>query len=270
MNSILYKQFEQDALQWVREAGSILIEQEQAFEITQRKDEFDIATSADVAVEKFLTSKILEKYPDHGIYGEEFGTTNSNAEYIWVLDPLDCTKEYIKGIGEYNCLVAVEYKQELVAGVIRRFGHSVYYTVSRANGAYQDGKPIRVSSTGSFNSSFIGMNIPNRKKCTDEQIDQQIKILAAFAKIVYRVRPGWDDAKLFSWVAQGALEACVSFPNNNKWFDVAPALLLVEEAGGKVTDWDGNPIVNHDLSKGIIVSNGLLHDKILAIIMETI
>jgi len=78
-----------------------------------------------------------------------------------------------------------------------------------------------------------------------------------------------DDAKLFGWVAQGSLDACISFPNNNKWFDVAPAILLVEEAGGKVTDFEGNKLASHDVSKGIVVSNGIIHEQILAIIKQT-
>lgn len=266
----IYKQFEEEALQWVQEAGKILISQEHSFTIATQKDVIDVATSADVAVNTFLTNKIREKYPDHGIYSEESDGINIDAQYCWIIDPLDCTKEYVKGIGEYNLLVAVEENKQVVVGIVRRFGHDVVYSTSYGNGAYLADTKLHVSSVSSLDHAFLGINLPNKIKTTPNNIDNYMRLFSTLIKNVYRLRPGSDDAKMFAWVAQGAYDVCISLPNSNKWFDVAPALLLVEEAGGKVTDWEGNTLKNHDLSKGIIVSNGVLHERLLDIVKEVI
>jgi myo-inositol-1(or 4)-monophosphatase len=266
MNTAFYKQLETDAREWVEEAGKILISHEHNFVVATQKDEVDVATNADTEVEQFLTKLILEKYPEHAIYGEEFGLTKEHATYTWIIDPLDCTKEYVRGIGEYNCLIAVEEDGVIVAGVIQRFGHKLLYWASKGNGAFLDSKQITVSTASSLDHSFIGINTPSKKTYNENEISSYLDLEKKVIKQSYRVRSGSDDAKLFSWVAQGAFDASISLPRINKWFDVAPALLLVEEAGGKVTDWQGNPLLNHDLSKGILVSNTLLHDQLLGII----
>ena len=270
MDSTFYKQLEDDAKQWVTEAGSILVSHEHDFTVAKQKDEVDVSTSADTEVEQFLTKRILEKYPDHAIYGEEFGLTKKNAAYVWSIDPLDNTKEYVRGIGEYNCLLAVEENGILVAGIVQRFGPAVCYTTSKGNGALLDGKPIRVSTTSNLNVAFIGTNTANNKVHTADEIDRFCNLSKEVISDAYRIRPGADDAKLFGWVAQGAFDASISLPKSNKWFDVAPAILLVEEAGGKVTDWLGNPIQGHDLSKGILVSNSVLHETLLPIVKKFI
>jgi myo-inositol-1(or 4)-monophosphatase len=270
MNTVLYKQFENDAKQWVEEAGKILVSHEHNFTVVNQKDEMDIATNADIEVEQYFRKVIAAKYPDHAVYGEELGLSNPNATYVWVIDPLDCTKEYVKGVGEYNTLVAVEEQGQLVAGVVRRFGHDLVYSASKGNGAYLGETKLHVSTTSSLDLSFIGMNFPNKKRNSDSAIDTYVSLLESLMKQAYRIRPGWDDAKMFAWVAQGAHDAVVSIPIANKWVDVAPAILLVTEAGGKVTDWHGNSIVNHDLSKGILVSNGIVHEQLLTIVKEAI
>ena len=270
MNSILYKQFEHDAVQWVKEASKILIDQEHSFTITTQKDVLDVATSADIAVEKFLTQKILEKYPDHAIDGEEMGLSHKDTSYVWIIDPLDCTKEYVKGIGQYNILLACEEKGQLVVGIVKRFGHTMVYRSSKGNGAYVENTKLHVSSVSTLDHAFIGTNFPCKKRNSDKEINSYVQLLGKFVKHVYRLRPTPDDARMFSWVAQGAYEGGISIPASNKWFDVAPALLLIEEAGGKVSDWKGNSLKNHDVSKGIVASNGLVHDEILNIVKEAI
>jgi len=270
MNTALYKQFEINAKTWVEKAGKILIAQEHSFTISKQKDEIDIATSADIAVEEFLTEKIHEKYPSHAIYGEELHTQYPNAQYVWIIDPLDGTKEYARGMGEYNVLVAVEENEQIVAGVVRRFGHNVTYSTSKGNGSSMENTKIHVSHVSSLEKAMISANIPRKQNTSPEKIDSYIKLFASIIKQAYRLRPGSDDAKMAAWVAQGVYDAYISFPNRQKWYDIAPALLLVEEAGGKVTDWQGNPLQNHDLSKGILASNGLLHEQLLAIIKEAV
>lgn len=270
MNTQFYKELQIHAERIVDEAVSILVQHEHNFTIATQKDEIDVATSADLEVEQHIKTEVKKIYPDHGFLGEEFGSENGENDYIWIIDPLDNTKEYVKGIGEYNCLLALEEKGELVVGITRRVGHDVRYACSKGNGASKDGEQIHVSKKTDLQTAFIGSNLPNRKTHTASNIHQYMLLNEALIKSVYRLRISFDDARMLGWVAQGAIEGFLSLPNTNKWVDVAPGILLVTEAGGKVTNWKGESITNHDLSNGLVASNGLLHDQLLTIIQKEI
>ena len=269
-DSAFYLELQHQAERIVEEAVKILIKYEHSFTIATQKDAVDVATNADHEVEQFIKFEVHKLYPEHGFLGEEFGEENTDHEYVWIIDPLDNTKEYVRGIGEYNCLVAIEHNKKLVVGVTRRIGHNVRYTASLGNGSFCDNNQIHVSSTATLSTAFIGSNMPSIANHSPEMIHTHMTLLEKLIINIYRLRPSFDDARTFGWVAQGGIDGCILLPHTDKWVDVASGIILVEEAGGKVTDWEGNPIVNHDLSKGIIVSNGILHDKILAIIKETI
>ena len=269
-NSTFYLELQHNAEHIVEEAVKILISHEHSFTIATQKDKIDVATNADIEVEQFIKSEVHKLYPDHGFLGEEFGDDNADREYVWIIDPLDNTKEYVRGIGEYNCLVAIEHNKELVAGVTRRMGHNVRYAGSLGNGSFCDDKQIYVSTTQTLDKAFVGTNMPMKSSHTTDTVHQYMSVLEKIILSSYRLRPLFDDARTLGWVAQGGLDACISLPYSNKWVDVASGLFLIVEAGGKVTDWEGNPIENRDLSKGIIASNGLLHEQILNIIKMVI
>lgn len=270
-NTAFYLEIQHHAERIVEQAAKILVANERSFSIAKQKDIVDVATNADIEVENFIKEEVRKLYPDHGFYGEEFGVENPDAPFSWIIDPLDGTKDYVQGIGEYNCLIAVEENKKLVAGVVRRLGHNQLFSCSRGNGSYRDKTTrISVSKTKTLNVAFIGTNVMTRTKQTSEEIDIYLKLFKQFMVSAYRLRTFWDDSRLMSWVAQGSIDASMCLPNSLKWFDVAPSILLVEEAGGKVTDWLGNPIVNHDLSKGILTSNGMLHEQLLSIISKEV
>ncbi len=269
-DSTFYLELQHQAERIVEEAVKILISHEHSFTIAKHKDAVDVATNADIEVEQYIKSEVHKLYPDHGFLGEEFGEENVDREYIWIIDPLDNTKEYIRGIGEYNCLLAIEHNEKLVVGVTRRMGHNVHYACSLANGSYCDNKPIHVSTASSLNTAFIGTNMPNKKSHSPEITHTYMSLLEKVINASYRLRPSFDDARTLGWVAQGGFDGCILLPHTDKWVDVASGILLVEEAGGKVTDWQGNPLKNRDLSKGILVSNGIVHEQLLTIVKEAI
>lgn len=270
MDAPFYRNLQQTAETIVDEAVKILVAQEHSFTIATQKDEVDVATSADVAVERFIKAEVHKQYPDHGFLGEEFGEENSSNEYVWVIDPLDNTKEYVRGVGEYNCLVAIERNKQLVVGVTRRMGHDVRYVCSLGNGSYANGTRIHVSSTHVLETAFVGSNMPNRKNHEAAVIHTYMKVFESCINGVYRLRPDFDDARTLGLVAQGALDGCFLLPHTDKWVDVASGILLVEEAGGRVTDWNGRPIADHDLTNGVLATNGILHEQLLTIIRKEI
>jgi myo-inositol-1(or 4)-monophosphatase len=230
------------------------------------KDQVDLATSADLTSEKFIVDFIRSKYPDHSIHSEEAGDIHPGNDYVWIVDPLDGTKEFSRGLSVYNCLVAVEFKGKPVAGAMQRNGVDELYTAMRGCGATLNGLPIHVTDCRDINRASIGIHLPY-KGIPERDMSREMNILNSLIRRAYRIRPGWDDANSGVWVARGITDAYIVGPNlPGGWHDVVTALHIVEEAGGKVTDWQGHPIGNHDMSRGIVFSNSVIHQDLLDII----
>ena len=269
MNNQFYKQLQEDAERIVEKAAQLLILNESSFTTVNQKDEGDMATTADLAAEKFIIEEIKKKYPNHSIISEEAGELPGKEPYTWIIDPLDGTKEYAKHLSEYNCLLAVEEHDRIVAGVTKRNGINELYAASLSYGATLNGNPIHVSSTNTLDLSYVSTHIPT-KKFSKEDIAKDFSILLALVTQCYRARVNYDEAKAFAWVARGVLDAHMCIPNGAKYHDIASGLLLVTESGGKVTDWEGQNIKNRDMSKGILASNGIIHGQVRELIQKAI
>lgn len=261
-----YQTLQKDCEEIVTEGIKLLVAYQKKFKILKMKDPMDMATTADLAAEKQIVRFITKKYPAHSIYSEEIGAIDHQSDYTWFIDPLDGTKEFVRGLAEFNCLAAVEYKGKLVAGAAYRNGFNELYSTSRTGNAWLNGKKLHVSRENDVPKSFVGYHFPAYTS-SDECIKKNMRIAEAVIRQSYRIRPGWDDAKLLGYVARGAIEGCIiSDDLKIGWYDVAPTILLVEEAGGRVTDWEGNDIADHDAGRGIVASNGKIHERLLDLI----
>lgn len=254
----------------VENAAKLLIRYQKKAKIVKMKDLADLVISADLASERLIVEQIRKKYPEHGILSEEAGSKTGTFEYVWIVDPLDGTKEYARGLKEYNCLIAVEHKDKLVVGVQKRIGTDELYTCAYQYGAYLDQEPIKVSATVELEKSFVGIHLP----ISSTPVNQTEKMMILTKKLIlftYRVRPGWDDANLLGWVARGVLDGhIITSGIKNGWYDLASGILLVEEAGGIVTDMNGDRIINRNLTNGIVASNGIIHKKLLQLIRDSL
>lgn len=200
-----YSTIQRDALAFASEAVAILRRMQSSAKIVNQKDEVDIATTADLAAEKIIIDNIRKKYPGHKIYSEEMGGSEI-GEWVWYVDPLDGTKEYVRGLGDYGCLIAVERNGGLVACAIHECGSGDIYSASKGGGAYFNSKKLRVSGTNELSKSIVGYHLPGRSAGNDK-IDRQLKILSSLIPSVYIVRPGSWDAKNMSFVARGGYDA---------------------------------------------------------------
>lgn len=267
--SALYSSLLSEAIVAAERASKLLERYQSRARIVVQKDIADFATDADVAAEKLIREYIQQKHPDHSIYGEEGGQTGS-GEFLWVIDPLDGTKEYVRGLKEYNCLIAIEHNGKLVVGVVKRVGIKELYSTVISQGARKDGKEIHVSDIADLNKAHIGYHLPvGSPRFKRKHVARHFQLLERLTFDCYRLRPGWDDAKALGYVASGITDATIipaELPNG--WHDLAAGILLVQEAGGKVTHLDGSPLIPHDMSKGFLASNGRIHDQLLAIIRK--
>jgi myo-inositol-1(or 4)-monophosphatase len=250
-------------------AMDILVSMQGKETVAVQKDEMDLSTSADIAAEKCVIDFVKEKYPTHGIYSEEIGEIKGTEPYRWVIDPLDQTKEYSRGLSEYNCLIAIEYNSEPIVGVSLQHGIDTTYTGSKGNGSYCNDKKMHVSDQSILANTFIGFNLPNRKNDPID-IEKDLSILSTCIPLVYRVRPFWDQAKVMGWVARGLLDGNIAPPHVFKWYDVASSIIVVKEAGGTITDWHGNPVTEQTFTNGIVASNGIIHTQLLDLIQKAI
>jgi len=267
-DSIYYRQLQKDAETFANQAMAILVSMQGHQKTAVKKDDMDESTDADIEAEKIIINNIRKKYPTHSIYSEEAGETKGTEPYRWVIDPLDQTKEYIRGGSEYNRLIAVEYESSVVAGVSLLHGVNILYTGSKGNGASYNGKPLRVSPQQDIRNSFIGFNLPNRNTKKEER-DTDMNLLSTLIDTTYRVRPFWDQTKAMGWVGRGILDANIAPPHLFKWHDIASSIILVQEAGGVVTDWLGNAVTEKTSGYGILASNGILHEQLLEIIKKS-
>ena len=212
-------------------------------------------TMADRGAEQLLRQTLLAKFPHDGFLGEEFGDTPGTSGFRWIIDPIDGTRSFVRGIPIWATLVGLEYKGELIAGVACSPALKQTFRALRGDGAYRDERRLRVSDVKTLDKAHIYYS--SISWFTKAGHDRQFLNLVSMTE---RQR-GFGDYYGFLMVAQGSGEIMVEH-GVHAW-DIAALAPIVEEAGGKLTAWDGA----FDLAKpDVLATNGLLHEEALAII----
>ncbi len=235
-------------------AGEYLVDVQGKVKIAQHKDRQDICTSADLGSEDIIIRGIRTKFPDHSVYSEEAGDLSKDSEYKWIIDPLDGTKEYIRGIPQFNVSIAVEYLGELVVGVVYRPSDNSLYSASLGEGAFLNGKNISVSTITTLEDSFVYCYLPSAFRNPERYIDAWNRI-GEIGKRVYRLRSFADENTMLCWLAQGGHEAYINLSNSPRWYDIAPGLFIAKEAGAHITAEMIDGIKNGTCSSIIIANN---------------
>ena len=249
----------------VKEAGKILLKEQKKVRIVKYKDRKDIVTSTDLASEKFVINEITRNFPDHSILSEEKGEINKLSDFRWIIDPLDGTKEYIRGIPLWNFSMALEYKNELLVSVVYRPFEESLFSAAKGTGSFLNGKSIKVSSIQKLEDSFIFCYLPLYHR-NRENYENAYKRLSEIGKKTYRLRSLSDENTGLCWLAQGGIEAYVNLSNPPKWHDFAPGLFVAQEAGALITDSRGKSL-NRNFFNGIIASNNhRILDRIIDIV----
>jgi histidinol-phosphatase len=236
------------------EASKIILDAYRGDLQVETKADHSPVTIADRKAEERLRYLIEKEFPTYGIIGEEFGETRPDAEYRWILDPIDGTRPFLAGVPQYTVLVALEHQKDSLLGVIHNPGLQRTLIASRGNGARLDGTPVHVSQVSDLSqasvlcSSYSGLMKAHPGKCT--------KILQTC-----RFAPGWGDGFGYLLVAQGKCDAMLDW-GWNVW-DAAPIKVCIEEAGGRFTDWEGVPTI---YGKSGVAANPRLHGQLMEIL----
>ena len=218
----------------------------------ERKADMSPVTIADRNAEKLLRETLLGKFPRDGFLGEEFGDTPGESGYRWIIDPIDGTRSFVRGLPLWGTLVGLEHQGELVAGITYVPALKQTYRALRGDGAYKDDRPIRVSTIAELGKAHLYYSsLAWFRKAGAEK-----EILELYHK-TERQR-GFGDFYGFVLIAEGAGEIMVEH-GVHAW-DVAALIPIVEEAGGKMTAWDGTVDVERP---DVVATNGLLHAETL-------
>jgi myo-inositol-1(or 4)-monophosphatase len=239
-----------------REAGALLVtyfERRVAFET---KGEFDLVTEADRASEKLVVERLRTHFPSHSIMAEEGGGHQSSSEYRWFVDPLDGTTNFAHSFPVFNVTLGLERAGELIAGVVYDPTRQEMFTAERGAGAYLNNRRIKVSATKQIGESLASTGFPSRKRHHNINIHFYYQLAMAS----HGVRRTGSAAIDLAYVASGRLDFFWEF--GLKPWDMAAGALLVQEAGGRVSDMNGGP---HSVtaSDHILADNGALHGQVL-------
>jgi histidinol-phosphatase len=226
----------------------------------ERKRDGSFVTAADRAVETVLRSRITERYPGHGLVGEEYGESDAPAAERWYLDPIDGTHNFMRGLPLFATLIAMERDGEIQVGVISAPALGIRWYATRGGGAWAVGGPtnaggprrLHVSDVTELSSAQILF-----RSISDMNASRVAAGFPRLVEAVWRER-GFGDFWGYTHVADGVAEAMME-QDLYAW-DLAAPWILVEEAGGRITDFDGR----RSLERGEgFATNGRLHDAVL-------
>jgi myo-inositol-1(or 4)-monophosphatase len=249
-------QYRRDVEAIAREAGALLMSYLARHVAFEYKGDVDLVTEADRASEKLIVERLRARWPEHGIVGEEGTRTGPDADYRWYVDPLDGTTNFAHGFPVFCVSIALVYKgEELVSGVLYDPTRNEMFSAESGRGASLNGKPIHVSKTARLSESLLGTGFPSHKRHQNPNIHfyHQITLRS------HGVRRAGSAALDLANVACGRYDGFWEF-NLNPW-DTAAGTLLVREAGGTVTRFDGSPYRLD--SREVLASNGLIHEKLM-------
>jgi histidinol-phosphatase len=211
-------------------------------------------TQADEEIERVLRKEIAASFPDHGVLGEEEGESEGTSGARWILDPIDGTKNYSWGIPVWGTLIALEVEREVVAGVVSCPALGERYSAGRGLGATRNGETIRVSDIGDLAEARVGFTSVGTFK-EQGKLDEFLRYAGGSAN-----SRGIGDCYGHMLVASGSIDAMVEPRLSAR--DLAPLIVIVEEAGGRFTDIDGN---NTIYGQSVVSTNGRIHESVLGV-----
>ena len=246
------------------EAGAAVLQHyfEGEFKISEKEGVNNLVTEADHASEKVIFEEIRKAFPDHFILSEEAGEIAMDSEYKWIIDPIDGTVNFANGIPLCCVSIGLEKAGEIIMGVVFNPFFREFYFAEKGKGAQLNGKPIHVSKKERVANSCLVTGFPY------SYLDMKNGPLECFERFIRAgvpIRRLGSAAIDLAWVAAGRFDGF--YEHKLQAWDSAAGFLLVEEAGGKVTDFKGDrysPYQPH-----LLATNGIIHDELLSWVNNT-
>jgi histidinol-phosphatase len=244
------------AINAVKAAEAVILSHYQSELTVSTKDDQTPVTVADRQAEDTIKQTILDSFPDHTFFGEEGEKVDlqNHKGFTWIIDPIDGTKSYIRGIPLFGTLLALMHDGELIVGVSNAPAWSELIYAAKGEGAFLNDTQIRVSGVDNINEAYVS----NGRLKYFEDINRMPQLLRLSRQAQWA--RGMGDFWIYHLVAQGKVD--IMMEASVKFWDIAAAKVIVEEAGGLMTQLDGEPITYH--STTALATNGLLHAKTVA------
>mmetsp|Transcript_15272 Transcript_15272/g.42388 ORF Transcript_15272/g.42388 Transcript_15272/m.42388 type:complete len:349 (+) Transcript_15272:141-1187(+) len=257
-----------------KKAGDIILGNAGGAEVTERKaNSRDLLTLIDPLCEATIRETVLETFPDHDFLGEEDvdpgaeasaaaidDKLNSKNDWLWIVDPIDGTTNFVHGMPLNMPSIAAAYKGEVVVGVIYDPHRDELFSATKGGGSTLNGEPIRVGEQSELGDAVVAMGSP------PAEISMNMSLVGAQALMpkVRTIRMLGSAAIMLAWIANGRLTAYWEY-DLSSW-DVAAGALIVQEAGGNFTDLAGNPFSLR--TRKTVASNGKIHEELLTTLNE--
>lgn len=240
------------AIETVKRGGQEARRYFQKHPAVEHKTDDSPVTAADRACERILRQRIEEQFPADAILGEEFGAVRPDAEYRWVLDPIDGTQTFIRGVPLWGTLLGLEFRREPLLGVVYFPALEEILWAARGHGAWWNGRQARVSSVSRLEDATLVLTDTRAFAGAGKQAAfERLRSLTAFERT-------WGDCYGHVLVATGRADIMLD-PIMHEW-DCTALLPIVEEAGGRFTDWNGRRTTT---GGSAISTNALLFDAAL-------
>lgn len=238
------------------QAGEVVLSYYKSRYVVQSKGVDNPVTEADLAVNRVLHETLMAALPDAGWLSEESpeNAARLRQDHLWIVDPLDGTKEFIQGIDEFVIAIALVVKRQVSVAVTYNPVRREMFSACRGEGAFCNDRPIRVTSTPHLPGAVV---LASRSETGRGEWERFRDILT--------IRPMGSVAYKLAQVAQGACDVTFSLVPKSEW-DLCAGTLLVAEAGGRVTDLQGAPLKFNQpnpLYQGVLATNGRLHEQVL-------
>ncbi|MDX2083580.1 MAG: histidinol-phosphatase [Rickettsiales bacterium] len=231
-------------------------------EVTKEDD--SPVTKADREIEMIIRDAIEKKFPNHGIIGEEYGEKNVNADFVWILDPIDGTSSFIIGRPIFGTLIALSFKEKIILGIMNQPILNERWIGIAGQGSWLNNKKIKTRNCQEISNAVMCSSSSFHFKNSDEEILKKISALTKYQKIGGVIYGG--DCYSYASLASGFVDIVID--PGLKVYDYAALIPIIEMAGGVVTDWKGNdPKLKSNVSL-LACANQKLHQQALKIIYQ--
>ena len=229
------------------------------------KGKANLVTAADVASQKTILTLIKKHFPAHDYIAEENGTKLSGSEYVWVIDPIDGTTNFAHTLPQCSISIALFYRGAPVLGGVKNPITGETFLAQKGKGATLNGKKIHVSKTPRLSQALLVTGFPYARF---DYMQELLAKLGQFLNICHGVRRLGSAALDLCWVAAGRLDGY--WEQSLRPWDVAAGTLILQEAGGKVTDFSGKPFEKiENYGQTVLASNGKIHPQMLRVLRQT-
>lgn len=247
----------------IKETGSFIVQEKHHFDNSkvERKGKNDFVSYVDKEAEQRLVKGLSKIIPLSGFLAEEQTAGHDHENYIWIVDPLDGTTNFIHGVAPHSISVALSYKNEVILGAVYELGHNELFHAIKGGHSMINGQPIKVSGAKGLNDALIATGFHTNNF---SRLPNQLEVVDYVVRNSHGLRRHGSAAVDLAYVAAGRFDGFFEYALN-PW-DVAAGAFIVQQAGGKVSDYSGNN--NFLFGKEILAASPLVFDDLLQVLKE--